>query len=238
MTGRVSEQLEAKYGLPAEVKFCRKCVMSNQRPLPTGEFKFRPNSAKETAFFDTEGVCTACRYAELKDNVIDWDQREKELMALCDRHRSRDGSYDCIVPGSGGNRCCRSRGRRPVRRYGRPSAPGRTRSPGARRGLGTLVRPREQADNRCASAAAFAAAGGAPRGRAGSVGPSRSKRSFPPARRRPPGPPRAAAAACPAGSPACTPRRLEGPPAGKHLNPPWGNHILCRPPAASEPPGE
>lgn len=100
------EKLEAKYGLPTEVKFCKKCVLSNQRPQPTSEFKFTKNSPKETTFFDEEGVCSACRYAEMKDSVIDWKQREKELVELCDRFRSKDGSYDCVVPGSGGKDSC------------------------------------------------------------------------------------------------------------------------------------
>jgi len=94
--------LEVKYGLPQTVRFCKKCVLSNQRPQPTAEMKFKPDSAKETTFFDKEGVCTACRYAEMKDTHIDWKVREQELITLCDRFRSKDGSYDCIVPGSGG----------------------------------------------------------------------------------------------------------------------------------------
>ena len=32
-------KLEAYYGLPNEVKFCKKCVISNQRPSSTIEFK-------------------------------------------------------------------------------------------------------------------------------------------------------------------------------------------------------
>ena len=40
--------------------------------------------------------------AERKANDIDWEQREAELQDLCDRNRKNDGSYDCIVPGSGG----------------------------------------------------------------------------------------------------------------------------------------
>jgi tRNA(Ile)-lysidine synthase TilS/MesJ len=41
--------------------------------------------------------------AEQKNSsVIDWSERRKELKDLCDRHRSKDGSYDCLVPGSGG----------------------------------------------------------------------------------------------------------------------------------------
>lgn len=93
--------LEAKYGLPQEVKFCRKCVMSNQRPVSEVEFKHNIQTKKKTMNFDEEGVCDACRANE-KKNAIDWDAREKELLALLDKHRSKDGSYDCIVPGSGG----------------------------------------------------------------------------------------------------------------------------------------
>ena len=33
---------------------------------------------------------------------IDWALREKELRELCDEYRKNDGSYDCLVPGSGG----------------------------------------------------------------------------------------------------------------------------------------
>lgn len=95
------EELEAYYGLPAEVKFCKKCVISNQRPNSTVETKHTSASKKTTIHLDAEGVCDACRVAEKKQK-IDWQQREKELMELCDKHRSKDGSYDCLVPGSGG----------------------------------------------------------------------------------------------------------------------------------------
>jgi len=40
------EKLKTLYGLPEEVKFCKKCVMSNQRPVSTQEFKHNPNSKK------------------------------------------------------------------------------------------------------------------------------------------------------------------------------------------------
>ncbi len=93
--------LEVKYGLPREVRFCKCCVISNQRPSSVVEFRSRPGDDKPTIEFDEEGVCSACRYARIKER-IDWEERERELMDLCDRHRSRDGSYDCIVPGSGG----------------------------------------------------------------------------------------------------------------------------------------
>lgn len=95
------KKLEAYYGLPSDVKFCSKCVMSNQRPASAVEFKHTKESKKITLNFDGDGVCDACRTSEQKEK-ISWEEREKELIALLDQHRSKDGSYDCLVPGSGG----------------------------------------------------------------------------------------------------------------------------------------
>ena len=93
--------MTALYGLPEDVRFCTRCVISNQRPSSTIEFKNAVGTPKKTIAFDADGVCSACRYAERKAREIDWAKREAELVALCDRHRSSTG-YDCIVPGSGG----------------------------------------------------------------------------------------------------------------------------------------
>jgi N-acetyl sugar amidotransferase len=95
------KKLEAFYGLPYEVKFCKVCVMSNQRPASAIEFKHTKDSKKVTMNFDEHGVCDACRNAETKQN-INWGMREEELVKLLDKHRKNDGSYDCLVPGSGG----------------------------------------------------------------------------------------------------------------------------------------
>ncbi len=73
--------------LPANITFCKKCVVSNQRPRIT---------------FNEEGVCSACQFNHVKNDEIDWEKREKELQELCDKYRRNDGHYDCIVPGSGG----------------------------------------------------------------------------------------------------------------------------------------
>lgn len=97
----MANQLEAYYGLPAEVVFCKRCVMSNQRPASYPEFKHTKDRITPTLHIDEEGACDACRYNEQKP-VIDWEAREKELYELLDQHRSKDGAYDCIVPGSGG----------------------------------------------------------------------------------------------------------------------------------------
>lgn len=91
----------AKYGLPSTVTFCRRCVISNQRPNSAREYNHTSESTKQTIAFNAEGICDACIAAEQKGE-IDWAARERELYALCQRFRSRNGSYDCIVPGSGG----------------------------------------------------------------------------------------------------------------------------------------
>lgn len=75
------------YNLPNQVKFCTKCVMSNQRPRIT---------------FDEKGVCSACNFSIVKKNQIDWKDREKQLVNLCDLYRKNSGEYDVIVPCSGG----------------------------------------------------------------------------------------------------------------------------------------
>lgn len=81
---RLDKQLDQ---LPKEIKFCRQCVVSNQRPrIQWGE----------------DELCGACRYAEIKRQSIDWGEREKELERLCDANRRSDGRFDVVVPSSGG----------------------------------------------------------------------------------------------------------------------------------------
>ena len=101
----MTKTLEAYYGLPTEVRYCTRCVMSNQRPASYPEFKHTPARRTPTLNIDVDGVCDACHAAEVKQR-IDWVEREKELVELLDQYRSKDGSYDCIVPGSGGKDSC------------------------------------------------------------------------------------------------------------------------------------
>lgn len=79
--------VDERYDLPSKVVFCRSCVMSNQRPRIA---------------FDSSGECSACTYWRRKNNEIDWDAREQELIDLCNRHRRNDGGFDVLVPSSGG----------------------------------------------------------------------------------------------------------------------------------------
>ena len=91
------------YNLPKKVKFCTKCVNSNQYPASTIEFKHTRNR-KEASYinFNKSDVCDGCIQADIKHNKIDWKKREKDLVKLLNKHRRNDGSYDCLVPGSGG----------------------------------------------------------------------------------------------------------------------------------------
>ncbi|MDD5679941.1 MAG: N-acetyl sugar amidotransferase [Candidatus Omnitrophica bacterium] len=76
-----------RYNLPAEVKFCKKCTISNQRPRIT---------------FNTDGVCSACQFAEYKKQHFNWEERENELLKLLKRFKRKDGGYEVLVPSSGG----------------------------------------------------------------------------------------------------------------------------------------
>jgi N-acetyl sugar amidotransferase len=75
------------YKIPKEIVFCKRCVNSNQRPRIT---------------FNEKGICSACQFTDYKNHEIDWDKRKKELEKVCDLYRKNDGSYDVIVPSSGG----------------------------------------------------------------------------------------------------------------------------------------
>ncbi len=96
----MNQKMKTFYGLPAVVKFCKKCVISNQRPNSTVEMK-NINEKKETIAFDDDGVCSACSYTREKKE-INWKLREEKLFELLEKYRSKDGSYDVLVPSSGG----------------------------------------------------------------------------------------------------------------------------------------
>ena len=68
------------------LRWCSKCLTMSTRPRIT---------------FDTRGRCNACVWAE-KKQTLDWDARQAELVNLLDKHRRKDGQFDCLVPVSGG----------------------------------------------------------------------------------------------------------------------------------------
>ncbi len=93
---------KTKYGLPRYIKYCKNCVISNQRPNSAVEYENHPEVKKTTINFNHNEICDACLFAEKKNKIINWEEKEKELIDLCNRFRRKDGRYDCILPGSGG----------------------------------------------------------------------------------------------------------------------------------------
>ena len=98
--------MKALFNLPKEVIFCSKCVISNQRPSSIPEFLHKTSREgaeylKMKKISENKYICDACIASNMKEK-INWKTREKELLKLLDKHRSKSGEYDCIVPGSGG----------------------------------------------------------------------------------------------------------------------------------------
>ena len=94
------------YGLPENVKFCKLCVISNQRPASVPEFRHTPDRAgAKYMHINDDGICDACLHGIEKEK-INWTTREEELLKLLDKYRKNNGEYDCLVPGSGGKDSC------------------------------------------------------------------------------------------------------------------------------------
>ena len=56
------------------IKYCRNCVYPETKPDLT---------------FDEDGVCDACRFANVKDTT-DWDSRRKELVEIFDKFKNNN----------------------------------------------------------------------------------------------------------------------------------------------------
>ena len=97
--------MKTLFGLPKKVIFCKKSLISNQRPNSAIEFFHTKKSKKKTLFIDKNGVSDTWKYSRLKKK-INWKNREKKLLNLLEKHRGKYGEFDCIVPGSGGKDSC------------------------------------------------------------------------------------------------------------------------------------
>ena len=69
------------------IKYCTKCLFPDTKP---------------DLQFDDQGVCSACRNYE-KRNEIDWEKRHAELLSILAKYKSNNiSNWDCIIPSSGG----------------------------------------------------------------------------------------------------------------------------------------
>ena len=90
------------FNLPKKVIFCKKCVSSNQLPRSIPEFTHtKDRKGAKYLNFGADGICDPCKVHSQRDK-IDWRSREKELITLLNKYRSKNNQYDCLVPGSGG----------------------------------------------------------------------------------------------------------------------------------------
>ena len=69
-----------------KIFWCKKCVAMSTRPRIT---------------FDDRGFCSACQWTERKKK-LDWVLREKSLINLLKKHKSKNNPFDCVVAVSGG----------------------------------------------------------------------------------------------------------------------------------------
>ena len=88
---------DSLFNLPKNVVFCKRCVMSNQRPSSIPEFHHtRERKGAKYLNIDKNNICDACHNAE-KKSTIDWESREKKLLNFLDKYRSNNNQYDCLV---------------------------------------------------------------------------------------------------------------------------------------------
>ena len=99
------KKIKTYFGLPSKVIFCKKTLISNQRPNSAIEFQHNLKTKKKTLNIDKNGLSDSWKYSRLKKK-INFKEREKQLIRLLDKHRGKYGQYDCIVPGSGGKDSC------------------------------------------------------------------------------------------------------------------------------------
>lgn len=69
-----------------KIFWCKNCLNMSTRPRIS---------------FDDKGWCNACQWMEEK-KTFDFSNRQEELKKLLEKYRSKNGSFDCIVPVSGG----------------------------------------------------------------------------------------------------------------------------------------
>lgn len=60
-----------------------------------------PETAETLTFDKNDNVCSVCTQIQKKKEIINWDEREKQLDEILSLYRGRN-KYDCVVPFSGG----------------------------------------------------------------------------------------------------------------------------------------
>ena len=87
-------------GFPTTVIRCKTCLLTNQKMVNSQQYLDHKGTVKETIKF-YNGICSACLINKLKKE-INFKEREEQLKELLSKYKSNDGSYDVLIPGSGG----------------------------------------------------------------------------------------------------------------------------------------
>jgi len=67
------------------LRYCKKCILPNSRP---------------NLIIDREGNCN-CSFSDFSSK-IDWEERERQFKKIVEGVKRMKGSYDCLIPVSGG----------------------------------------------------------------------------------------------------------------------------------------
>ena len=62
-------KLKTLYGLPNKIIFCKKSLISNQRPNSSIEFNHDINSKKKTLFIDKNFISDSWKYSRIKKKI-------------------------------------------------------------------------------------------------------------------------------------------------------------------------
>ncbi len=97
--------MKTLFGLPKKIVFCKKTLVSNQRPVSKVEFLNSKTTKSKGVHIDKNRISDPWKYSRIKKK-IDYKIRENQLLKLLSKYRSNSKNYDCIVPGSGGKDSC------------------------------------------------------------------------------------------------------------------------------------
>jgi hypothetical protein len=73
---------EVYFGLPSKVKFCKKTLISNQRPSSEIEFKHNKNTKKKTLHIDKNFISDTWKYSRIKKKLIIKKEKKNYLSYL------------------------------------------------------------------------------------------------------------------------------------------------------------
>ena len=69
------------------MRYCKSCILPDSRP---------------GLVIESDGTCNACKNSILKNDNINWKNREQAFNKLVKKIKAKNYGYDCLIPVSGG----------------------------------------------------------------------------------------------------------------------------------------